>query len=178
MGTFITLTVRSSFGFAFDTMNMAHSVPHDSLVIVQIIVITPASSIISEKQSPCSLYLRPPLEVSNAQSASSAEIYRCRIRHFTHADSSSGFLPRLHALSHCRLFSLHLNSSLRLARLHPNFMNSFLSNSSALALLLTSTHKHTLKKAFSSRLSLLGFFSLGVPLVAIRNSAFRGSSFR
>src|ERR1700730_4828979 len=52
------------------------------------------------------------------------------------------------------------------------------SSSFAVALLLTSTHKHTLKKLFNSRLRASGFFSVGVPFVAIRYNAFNGSSSR
>jgi hypothetical protein len=85
---------------------------------------------------------------------------------------------RYFSVTHCLPFSLHLNNSLKLAKLHPILINSFINNSSALALDLTSTHKHTLKNAFNSRLNLFGLFSLGVPFVAIKNSAFRGSSFR
>ena len=81
--------------------------------------------------------------------------------------------------SHCLPFSLHLSNSLKLPRLHPPvFKKSTLSSSSALARLFTSTHKHTLKNCFSSRLSLFGFLSRGVPFVAIRNRAFKGSSLR
>src|SRR5271154_4750040 len=80
--------------------------------------------------------------------------------------------------SHCLPFSLHLNNSARLAKLQPPLIKSFFNNSSALARLDTSTHRHTLRKCFSSRLNLFGFFSRGVPFVAIRNNALRGSSFR
>lgn len=44
------------------------------------------------------------------------------------------------------------------------------------ARLRTSTHRQTAKKFLSSELSVSGFFSVGVPLVAIKYSAFRGSS--
>lgn len=85
----------------------------------------------------------------------------------------------LHALLHCFPFSLHLSSSLRLAKLQPpDFKKSLTSSSSALARLLTSTQRQTLKNCFNSLLSLFGFFSRGVPFVAIKNSAFSGSSLR
>lgn len=81
-------------------------------------------------------------------------------------------------IHYCRPFSLHLSSSLKLARLQPIRIKSLRNSSSALALLLTSTQRQTLRNAFNSRESLLGFFRRGVPLVAIRKSAFKGSSFR
>src|SRR5947209_3929628 len=80
--------------------------------------------------------------------------------------------------SYCPAFFFHRSISARLARLHPFLINSCFSNSSALARLMTSTQRHTLRNAFSSRESLFGFFSLGVPLVAIRKRALSGSSFR
>lgn len=52
--------------------------------------------------------------------------------------------------------------------LHPCCRKSCLPSSSAVARLLTSTQRHTLRKAFSSFDSFSGFFSLGVPFVAIR----------
>lgn len=73
---------------------------------------------------------------------------------------------------------LNLNNSLKLAKLHPCLKNSCRPNSSAVARLLTSTHKHTLKNAFNSFDNFSGFFSLGVPFVAIKYKAFSGSSFR
>lgn len=81
-------------------------------------------------------------------------------------------------IHYCRPFSRHLSNSLKLGRLQPIRIKSLRSSSSALALLLTSTQRQTLRKAFNSRESLLGFFRRGVPLVAIRKRAFKGSSFR
>lgn len=52
--------------------------------------------------------------------------------------------------------------------LQPCCRKSCLHSSSAVARLLTSTHRQTLKKAFSSLESFSGFLSLGVPFVAIR----------
>ena len=52
------------------------------------------------------------------------------------------------------------------------------SNSDADARLFTSTHKHTLKKLFSSLLSASGFFNVGVPFVAMRYNAFKGFWFK
>lgn len=80
--------------------------------------------------------------------------------------------------NHWPLGFFQRSSSARLARLHPFCRNSWASSSSAVARLRTSTHRHTLRKALSSLLSFSGFFKRGVPLVAIKYSAFRGSSFR
>ena len=50
------------------------------------------------------------------------------------------------------------------------------SNSIAVARDLTSTHRHCARKAFSWGDSFSGFFSFGVPFVAMRYKAFNGSS--
>ena len=52
--------------------------------------------------------------------------------------------------------------------LQPCCRKSCLQSSSAVARLFTSTHRHTLKNAFSSLDSFSGFLSLGVPFVAIK----------
>src|SRR6185312_5161010 len=51
-------------------------------------------------------------------------------------------------------------------------------SSPAVALLFTSTHKQTARKLLSSFDNFSGFFNVGVPFVAIRYSAFSGSSSR
>lgn len=79
---------------------------------------------------------------------------------------------------HCPAFFFHRSISARLARLQPFFIKSCCSSSSALARLLTSTQRQTLRKALSSLLNLFGFFRRGVPFVAMRNKAFSGSSFK
>jgi len=52
------------------------------------------------------------------------------------------------------------------------------SNSFAVARLLTSTQRQTAKNPLSSLLNASGFFNVGVPFVAIKYNAFRGSSSR
>lgn len=75
-------------------------------------------------------------------------------------------------------FFLKFSNCDKLLRLHPLFKKSCVINSEALARDLTSTHRQTERKAFSSLDSLSGFLRRGVPLVAMRYSAFSGSSFR
>jgi len=70
------------------------------------------------------------------------------------------------------------SKSAKLDRVHPCFKKSCWSSSKAEALLRISTQRQTDKKALSSLLSFSGFFRRGVPLVAIRYSALRGSSLR
>jgi hypothetical protein len=75
-------------------------------------------------------------------------------------------------------FFFHRSNSAKLAKLHPFFMNSWATSSSAVARLRTSTQRHTLRNDLSSLLSLSGFLRRGVPLVAIKYKAFSGSSLR
>src|SRR6188768_2156683 len=73
---------------------------------------------------------------------------------------------------------LNASSSAKLASGQPCLRKSWSRSSLAEARLLTSTHRQTDRKALSSLLSFSGFLRRGVPLVAIRYNALRGSSFR